>query len=67
MLVAVTGLALLAIGAIYLTVECQSLPGFMGSVHGDTSPRTGLGIVFVAIGVMVAGTGLALARRRWRG
>jgi hypothetical protein len=58
------GLALLAVGAVYLTVECQALPGFMGAVHGDSSPRTGLGVVFVALGLMALLGGLIPAWRR---
>lgn len=54
------GLALLAIGVVYLSVECQALPGFMGPVHGDTSPRTGLGVLALALGLVVlAGAGVA--------
>lgn len=45
LLAGVVGLALLALGIVYLTVKCQALPGFLGPVHGDTSPRTGRGIV----------------------
>lgn len=64
-LVGLLGLALLALGVIYLSVECQALPGFMGPVHGDTAPRTGLGILGVVLGIAVLGlTGLAVARRR---
>jgi hypothetical protein len=57
------GLALMAFGIVYLSVECQALPGFMGPVHGDASPRTGLGIVALALG-LVALAGAAVARRR---
>jgi len=52
---------LLAIGIVYLTVECQALPGFMGPTHGDTSPRTKLGVVGVALGLTVL---LAAFRQR---
>lgn len=63
-LAGVVGLALLALGAVYLSVECQSLPGFMGPVHGDTAPRTGLGIVCVALGLVVLIGGFVATRRR---
>jgi hypothetical protein len=66
LLAGLVGLALLALGVAYLGVECQALPGFMGPVHGDTSPRIGLGIVFVALGAMVGGAVLTPARRRRR-
>lgn len=57
------GLILLGLGVVYLSVECQALPAFMGPVHGDTTPRTGLGVVASALGL----TGLAgavIAARR---
>jgi hypothetical protein len=62
----VLGLLALALGVVYLSVACQSLPGFMGPVHGDASPRTGLGIVFVALGLAALFGGLLVARRRSR-
>ncbi len=61
------GLVALALGVVYLSVECQALPGFMGPVHGDTSPRTGLGIVFAALGLVALLGGLIVVRRRSRG
>lgn len=60
----IVGLALLAIGVVYLSVECQALPGFMGPTHGDTSPRTGLGIVAVALAVLALGAAFVMRRRR---
>lgn len=60
----VIGLVLLAFGAVYLSVECQSLPGFMGPTHGDTSPRSGLGIACVALGLAALAVGFLAARRR---
>jgi hypothetical protein len=60
----VVGLALLALGIVYLSVECQALPGFMGPVHGDTSPRTGLGILAAALGVVALVGALVVGRRR---
>jgi hypothetical protein len=50
LLAAAAALVLLAIGVVYLTVECQSLPAFLGPTKGDTAPRSGLGIVFLALG-----------------
>jgi hypothetical protein len=64
LLAGVVGLALLAVGIVYLTVECQALPGFMGSTHGDTSPRTGLGIVAVVLGLVTLIGAFAGGRRR---
>jgi hypothetical protein len=63
LLAGVLGLALLALGVVYLSVECQALPGFLGPVHGDTSPRSGLGIACVALGLIALGGGLAAVRR----
>lgn len=60
----VIGLVLLALGVVYLSVECQSLPGFMGPTQGDTSPRSGLGIACVALGLAALAVGFLAARRR---
>jgi hypothetical protein len=60
------GLVLLAVGVVYLSVECQALPGFLGPVHGDTSPRTGLGIGGVVLGLAALMIAFALSRRRPR-
>jgi hypothetical protein len=61
---AVVGLALVALGAVYLSVECQSLPSFLGPSRGDTSPRTGLGALATALGLItLAGAALAARRR----
>jgi hypothetical protein len=57
-------LAILALGIVYLTVECQALPGFMGPTQGDTSPRTGLGILGVVLGLATMIGAIAAARRR---
>jgi hypothetical protein len=57
------GLALLAAGIVYLTVPCEDLPGFMGSTQGDTSPRTGLGIAGVLLGVAALVVARRVARR----
>lgn len=66
LLAGVLGLVALALGVVYLSVECQALPGFMGPVHGDTSPRTGLGIVFAALGVVALGGAFLVEQRRSR-
>jgi amino acid permease len=57
------GLALLGLGVVYLTIACESLPGFLGGTAGDTSPRTGLGIVALVLALGV-GIGLVITRRR---
>jgi amino acid permease len=59
----VVGVALVALGVVYLTVACESLPAFLGGTAGDTSPRTGLGIVALAVAAGV-GLGLVITRRR---
>ena len=64
MLGGIVGLALLGVGVVYLTVACEHLPGFLGPTAGDTSPRTGLGIVAVALGVVALALALIAARRR---
>jgi len=66
LLVGALGVALLAIGAVYLSVECQALPGFLGPTRGDTSPRTGLGIAGVVLGLGVLAAALAIARQSRR-
>jgi amino acid permease len=59
----VIGIVLLGVGVVYLSVACQNLPGILGPHPGDTSPRTGLGIVAVVLGLaFLAGT--YLSRRR---
>lgn len=66
-LLGVLGLVLLTLGAIYLAVACQSLPGFLGPVHGDTAPRTGRGIVALALGaIALTVAAWAVVRRRGR-
>jgi hypothetical protein len=40
------------------------LPGFLGRVQGDTSPRTGLGILGVLLGLVALSIALVAARRR---
>jgi hypothetical protein len=62
LLARVLSLVVLAVGIVYLTVECQALPGFLGPVHGDRSPRTGLGIAAVMLGLVA----LVLALVLWR-
>jgi protein-S-isoprenylcysteine O-methyltransferase Ste14 len=63
MLLGAVGLALVAVGVVYLVVECQALPGFLGPTRGDTSPRTGLGIAGVLLGLAVLALALLAARR----
>jgi hypothetical protein len=63
-LAAVVGLALVAIGIVYLTVACEDLPGILGPTPGDTSPRIALGVLGVMFGVTALVIGFMLARRR---
>lgn len=63
-LAAVLGLALVALGVVYLSVACQSLPGFMGPVRGDTAPRSGFGIVALVLGLGALGAAALSAWRR---
>lgn len=60
----VIGLVFLALGVAYMTVECQALPGFLGGTHGDTAPRTGLGIAVVALSRVAWIIAFATSRRR---
>ena len=64
LVLAAIGLALVALGAVYLSVECQALPSFLGPSRGDTSPRTGLGLIAAALGLLVLGGAILAARRR---
>ncbi|MDQ6726570.1 MAG: hypothetical protein M3066_10455 [Actinomycetota bacterium] len=52
-----------ALAVTYLLVACQSLPGLLGPVAGDTHPRTRLGAVLLVLAVLFAGGGLVLSRR----
>jgi hypothetical protein len=54
------GLALVALGIVYLIVACENLPGFLGPHAGDTSPRTGLGIITLVLGAGVFGAAFQL-------
>lgn len=63
-LAGIVGLLLLVLGVVYLTVECQALPGFLGPTHGDTSPRIGLGIVSAVLGFTALAVAFAGFRRR---
>lgn len=66
-LLGVVGLALVAVGVVYLAVACGSLPGFLGPVHGDRTPRTGRGLLALALAAIVLlPVGHALMRRRGR-
>ena len=63
-LAGIVGLALVAIGIVYLTVACEDLPGVLGPTPGDTSPRSGLGVAGVVLGVAVLVVVFIAARRR---
>ena len=58
------GMALIAIGIIYLTVACENLPGILGPHPGDTSPRVGLGVAGVLLGLVALLLAYAGTRRR---
>jgi hypothetical protein len=64
LVLAALGLALVVLGVVYLSVECQALPGFLGPSKGDTSPRTGLGLLATASGLLAFGGAVLMARRR---
>lgn len=59
------GAALIALGAVYLVVACQNLPGFLGPTPGESSPRTPLGAAILSLGLLTLGV-LAVLRRRRR-
>jgi hypothetical protein len=63
-LIGALGVALVAVGFVYLIVECQALPGFLGPTRGDTSPRTGLGIAALLLGLIAFAVAVLTARRR---
>jgi amino acid permease len=60
------GLAALAVGVIYLTVEAKALPSIMGQLHGATGHRSTRGITAVIVGVLLltGGGGLLAYRPR---
>ena len=60
------GVALIALGIVYLVLACEELPGFLGGTPGDTSPRTGLGVAGLVLGLaaLSIGTFATLKRRR---
>ncbi len=62
--VATTGVLLLGIGIVYLAVACEDLPGILGPVHGDTSPRTPRGLVAILLGLVALAFAITAARRR---
>ena len=63
------GLAALAVGVIYLTVEAKSLPSIMGQLHGVTGHRSTRGITAAIVGVVLlaGGSGLLAYRPRSSG
>ena len=58
------GVALVGLGIVYLVVACESLPGFLGGMQGDTSPRTGFGVAAVVLGLVALGLSAWSIRRR---
>lgn len=57
-------MALVGLGVAYLVVACESLPGFLGGIQGDTSPRTGFGVVALVLGLAALGLSAWSLRRR---
>jgi amino acid permease len=51
-LLAVIGVAFIAIGVVYFTVDADSLPGFLGHLHGIHQHRTRRGDAAVALGII---------------
>jgi hypothetical protein len=60
------GVALVALGVVYLVVACEELPGFLGGTPGDTSPRTGLGVAGLLLGLVALSIGAFTTLRRKR-
>jgi hypothetical protein len=57
------GVLLLGVGAVYLSVACENLPGILGPTPGDTSPRTPLGVIVLVAGAAILAVTLIMARR----
>jgi amino acid permease len=51
-LLIVVGVAFIAVGVIYFTVDADSLPGFLGQLHGIHQHRTRRGDAAVALGII---------------
>jgi hypothetical protein len=60
---ALAAVAAATFGAMYVSVACESLPGFLGGVAGDNHPRTVLGLVLLGLAGVLAIVALTL---RWR-
>jgi hypothetical protein len=60
------GVALVALGVVYLVVACEELPGFLGGTPGDASPRTGLGVAGLLLGLVALSIGAFTTLRRKR-
>lgn len=58
------GLVLIAVGIVYLTVACENLPGILGPTAGDTSPRIGLGVSALVLGMVALLVAYVAVRRR---
>ena len=58
------GVTLFGLGIVYLVVACEALPAFMGPTPGDTSPRTGLGVAGLLLGLVALSIAALLARRQ---
>jgi hypothetical protein len=51
-LIGLIGLAFIAIGIVYFTVDASSLPGFLGHLSGIHEHRTRRGDAAMAIGII---------------
>ncbi|HUA10930.1 MAG TPA: hypothetical protein VMA83_02895 [Solirubrobacteraceae bacterium] len=66
-LAGLVGILLVAVGVVYLLVECQALPGILGPTPGDSSPRTTLGVCCAALGAIALCATWLLTRRQRAG
>jgi len=61
----VLGVLLVAVGAIYFSVQAGKLPSFLGKLNGETIHRTKRGTAALVAGAAcLIGSGFALTRKR---
>ena len=63
LLAGAAGTGLLALGVVYLVVACENLPGILGPHAGEESPRTGLGILALVLGIAALSVAFIASRR----